>query len=85
MREAHRFSDIDESLRLSRSEEIQDGEELGALEAIDLEVLLGLYRRPCPAAAAAAAGAAFLRLLGRGGFLLRSAVPDRRGSKIKSA
>lgn len=57
MREAHRLSDINESLCLRRSEEVRNGEELGALEAIDLEILLRLDRRPSPAAAAAAAAA----------------------------
>lgn len=45
------------------------GEEVGALEAIDLEIFLGLDRRPSPAAAATAA-AALLCLLARRSFVL---------------
>lgn len=41
------------------------GEEVGALEAIDLEILLGLDRRPSPAAATA-----LLYLLARRSFVL---------------
>lgn len=78
MREANILSNVDKGLRLSGSEEVWHGEEVGALEAIDLEILLRLDRWP-PPAASAAGSAALLPLVGRRGFVPTLLLRRRRG------